>query len=106
MLCRLKPIQTNDIGLLCVFTHATKEKKLKEKKTLKTSHIIFKPFTLIGCVIERNVIIAPGSVLPVDTFVPSGQLWAGNPAKYVRDLTDDEKKKVKKVLTAYSKITS
>lgn len=50
--------------------------------------------------IERNVIIAPGSVLPVDTFIPSGQLWAGNPAKYIRDLTDDEKKKVKKVLTA------
>lgn len=106
MLRKLTSIKTNDIGLICVFRHATKVKKRKEKKTLTTSHIIFKLFTLIGCVIERNVIIAPGSVLPVDTFVPSGQLWAGNPAKYVRDLTDDEKKKVKKVLTSWSKMTS
>ena len=35
-------------------------------------------------------VLAPGSVLPPGRRIPSGQLWAGSPAKYVRDLTKDE----------------
>ena len=41
--------------------------------------------------------MAAGSVLPADTLIPAGQFWAGNPAKYIRDLDDDEKKNFKKV---------
>ena len=53
---------------------------------------------LIGCVLEKYSVLAAGSVLPADSFIPAGQLWAGNPAKYVRDVDDAEKKKTKKVL--------
>ena len=35
-------------------------------------------------------VLAPGSVLPPGRRIPSGQLWAGTPAKFVRDLTKDE----------------
>ena len=35
-------------------------------------------------------VLAPGSVLPPGRRIPSGQLWGGTPAKFVRDLTKDE----------------
>lgn len=63
-----------------------------------TLHIILiQSLTLIGCVLEKYSVLAAGSVLPADSFIPAGQLWAGNPAKYVRDVDDAEKKKTKKV---------
>ena len=34
--------------------------------------------------------LAPGSLLPPGRLVPRGQLWAGVPARYVRNLTADE----------------
>jgi carbonic anhydrase/acetyltransferase-like protein (isoleucine patch superfamily) len=66
-----------------------------------------------GCEIGHNCMIAAGAVLLpskpafslklsrlvqgnkslqtyVDTVVPSKQLWAGNPAAYVRDVTEEE----------------
>jgi len=41
-------------------------------------------------VIEEGAMVAAGAVVTPRTIVPSGQLWAGNPARYMRDLTDDE----------------
>ncbi len=43
-----------------------------------------------GCIIQDKVVIAPGSVLLPATFVSASQFWAGNPAVYVRDVTDEE----------------
>lgn len=47
--------------------------------------------------LELQSKLAAGSVLAPDTLVPAGQLWAGNPAVYIRDLEDDEKDNIKKV---------
>jgi len=44
-----------------------------------------------GSYVEAYSIVGSNSVLPSGTRVKSGQLWAGSPAKYVRDLTDSEK---------------
>lgn len=54
---------------------------------------------LEGCVVERNSMIAAGSVLLPHTIVPSGQLWAGNPAVYIRDVKDEE-------IMAFEKVSS
>lgn len=43
-----------------------------------------------GCVVEYGSMVADGAVLAPYTQVPSKQLWAGNPAKFVRDIEDDE----------------
>ncbi len=43
-----------------------------------------------GCVIESDAMLAAGAMLTPGKRIPSGQLWAGRPAKYVRDLTPDE----------------
>ena len=45
-----------------------------------------------GCTVGTGSIIAAGAVLPPQTHVPSNQMWAGNPAKYMRDVTDAELK--------------
>ncbi|MFV0645799.1 MAG: gamma carbonic anhydrase family protein [Sphingomonadaceae bacterium] len=41
-----------------------------------------------GCVIEGDGMLAAGGLLTPGKRIPSRQLWAGSPAKYVRDLTD------------------
>lgn len=40
--------------------------------------------------IGNNCIIGAGSLVTERTIIPDGQLWFGNPAKYRRDLTEDE----------------
>lgn len=42
-----------------------------------------------NCVIEDNCIIAAGAVLLENTHVKSGSVWAGVPAKKVKDLSPD-----------------
>ena len=41
-----------------------------------------------GCEIESDAMLAAGAMLTPGKRIPSGQLWAGRPAKYVRDLSE------------------
>jgi gamma-carbonic anhydrase len=41
-----------------------------------------------GCEIEGDAMLAAGAMLTQGKRIPAGQLWAGRPAKYVRDLTE------------------
>lgn len=41
-----------------------------------------------GCEIEGDAMLAAGAMLTPGKRIPAGQLWAGRPAKYVRDLTE------------------
>ena len=43
-----------------------------------------------GCEIESDAMLAAGAMLTPGRRIPSGQLWAGRPAKYVRDLRPEE----------------
>jgi carbonic anhydrase/acetyltransferase-like protein (isoleucine patch superfamily) len=44
-----------------------------------------------GCEIESFGMLAAGALLTPGKRIPAGQLWAGRPAKYVRDLTPAER---------------
>ena len=44
-----------------------------------------------GAVVEQGAMVAAGALVPPGKTVGAGQLWAGTPAKYVRDLTEVEK---------------
>mmetsp|Transcript_6803 Transcript_6803/g.14241 ORF Transcript_6803/g.14241 Transcript_6803/m.14241 type:complete len:209 (+) Transcript_6803:315-941(+) len=44
-----------------------------------------------GAVVKKGAMIAAGSLVTPGKEVPSGQLWGGRPAKYMRDLTQNEK---------------
>lgn len=41
-----------------------------------------------GCRIESDAMLAAGAMLTPGKTIPTGQLWAGRPAKYVRDLSE------------------
>lgn len=41
-------------------------------------------------VLEPRSMLAAGALLTPNKVVPTGQLWGGNPARYMRDLTDEE----------------
>ncbi|MGC6518234.1 MAG: gamma carbonic anhydrase family protein [Candidatus Puniceispirillaceae bacterium] len=43
-----------------------------------------------GAVVEKGAMVAAGAMVTPSKRVPSGELWAGRPAKKMRDLTDDE----------------
>src|SRR3954454_183562 len=41
-----------------------------------------------GCEIESGAMLAAGAMLTPGKRIPSGQLWAGRPARYLRDLNE------------------
>jgi carbonic anhydrase/acetyltransferase-like protein (isoleucine patch superfamily) len=43
-----------------------------------------------GCVIESDAMLAAGAMLTPGKRIPSRQMWQGRPAKYARDLGDEE----------------
>jgi carbonic anhydrase/acetyltransferase-like protein (isoleucine patch superfamily) len=44
-----------------------------------------------GSYMEKQSILGAGSYLGSGQKVPSGELWAGNPAKKIRDITEEER---------------
>jgi carbonic anhydrase/acetyltransferase-like protein (isoleucine patch superfamily) len=40
-----------------------------------------------GAVIGKNAIIGAGAIVTQNTKVPAGTVWAGNPAKYIKDVS-------------------
>ncbi len=57
-----------------------------------------------GAVIEGFSMLAAGALLTPGKRIPKGQLWAGSPAKYMRDLTDKEIEYIKWSATHYAKL--
>ncbi len=53
--------------------------------------------------IESNAILAAGAVVLPHTTIPAGQMWAGNPAIYIRDCTTAEIDGIKKQSEGYIK---
>jgi carbonic anhydrase/acetyltransferase-like protein (isoleucine patch superfamily) len=45
--------------------------------------------------VEKFAMLAAGAVLTPKKVVKSGQIWAGNPARYFRDMTQEEKNYIK-----------
>jgi carbonic anhydrase/acetyltransferase-like protein (isoleucine patch superfamily) len=43
-----------------------------------------------ACEIESGGMLAAGAMLTPGRRIPAGQLWAGRPAKYLRDLSEEE----------------
>ncbi|MCB1841099.1 MAG: gamma carbonic anhydrase family protein [Alphaproteobacteria bacterium] len=44
-----------------------------------------------GAVVESRGMLAAGALLTPGKRVPRGQLWSGRPAKFMRDMTQEEK---------------
>jgi carbonic anhydrase/acetyltransferase-like protein (isoleucine patch superfamily) len=56
---------------------------------------------LSGCVIGAGALIAGGSLVKEGTQVPPGTLWAGCPAKQLRELNEDQRERVRATYRNY-----
>ncbi|KAG6481254.1 hypothetical protein ZIOFF_057850 [Zingiber officinale] len=45
---------------------------------------------LLGVVVEKHEMVAAGSLVRQNTTIPCGQVWGGNPARFLRMLADEE----------------
>ncbi len=54
------------------------------------SFVGFAAQVMDGCVIESDAMLAAGALLTPGKQIPARQLWAGRPAKYMRDLSDED----------------
>jgi carbonic anhydrase/acetyltransferase-like protein (isoleucine patch superfamily) len=45
---------------------------------------------LDGAVVESGAMVAAGALVPPGKIVKSGELWAGNPAQKLRDITEKD----------------
>ncbi|WP_340313555.1 gamma carbonic anhydrase family protein [Rhizorhabdus argentea] len=54
-----------------------------------------------GCVIEPDGMLAAGAMLTPGKRIPSGQLWSGRPARFMRELSPQEMAQNQKGVAAY-----
>ena len=56
---------------------------------------------LDGAVVESEAMVAAGAVVTPGKIVRRGELWAGSPARKMRDLTDDDFATFKRIAAEY-----
>ncbi|GMY28379.1 gamma carbonic anhydrase 1, mitochondrial [Fagus crenata] len=59
---------------------------------------------LDGVVVEKNAMVAAGALVRQNTRIPAGEVWAGNPAKFLRKLTDEEVAFISQSASNYSNL--
>ena len=60
-----------------------------------------------GCIIESYALIAAGAVVTAGTHVKSGELWAGVPAKKIKDVPESLRKgEIERIARNYVKYSS
>ncbi|KAL0425259.1 UNVERIFIED_CONTAM: Gamma carbonic anhydrase-like 2, mitochondrial [Sesamum radiatum] len=58
-----------------------------------------------GSLVETHSILEAGSVVPPGRRIPNGELWAGNPAKFVRTLSHEEILEIPKLAVAINDLS-
>eukprot|EP00245_Coleochaete_scutata_P006041 TRINITY_DN20151_c0_g1_i1.p1 TRINITY_DN20151_c0_g1~~TRINITY_DN20151_c0_g1_i1.p1 ORF type:complete len:257 (+),score=46.86 TRINITY_DN20151_c0_g1_i1:213-983(+) len=61
---------------------------------------------LDGVVVEKGAIVAAGSLVTQNTRIPSGQIWAGNPAKFLREVKPEENGFFEKSAASYAELAA
>ncbi|KAI0563290.1 carbonic anhydrase 6 [Gracilaria domingensis] len=59
-----------------------------------------------GAVVGRYSVLEPGTYVGEGVIIPDGELWAGSPARKVRDVTADEQLKMKQEAERRYAVTS
>ncbi|XP_047314628.1 gamma carbonic anhydrase-like 1, mitochondrial [Impatiens glandulifera] len=58
-----------------------------------------------GSLVESHSIHEAGSVVPPGQRIPMSELWAGNPARFVRTLTHEETLEIPKLAIAVNELS-
>ncbi|CAL9171830.1 unnamed protein product, partial [Musa hybrid cultivar] len=59
---------------------------------------------LDGVVVEKHGMVAAGALVRQNTRIPCGEVWGGNPAKFLRKLTDEEIAFISQSATNYANL--
>ena len=59
-----------------------------------------------GCVVESGSIIAAGAVVPPNTHIEKGSLYAGVPAKKIKEVTEEQCALIERTAANYPKYAS
>lgn len=59
-----------------------------------------------GAEIEDGAMVAAGALVPPNKRIPKGELWAGSPARKMRDLTEDDFKHMKWSAAHYAELAA
>ncbi|XP_039053266.1 gamma carbonic anhydrase 1, mitochondrial-like isoform X2 [Hibiscus syriacus] len=59
---------------------------------------------LDGVVVEKHAMVAAGALVRQNTRIPAGEVWGGNPAKFLRKLTDEEIEFISRSATNYTNL--
>ncbi len=57
-----------------------------------------------GAVVKSGAFVAAGSLVTPGKCIPSGQLWGGRPARYMRDLNEEDYKLIEWSWSHYRKL--
>jgi carbonic anhydrase/acetyltransferase-like protein (isoleucine patch superfamily) len=68
------------------------------------SFVGMKACVMDGAVVESGAWVAAGAVVTPGKRVPKGQLWAGTPARYLRDVTPDEALYIERLPKHYARL--
>jgi carbonic anhydrase/acetyltransferase-like protein (isoleucine patch superfamily) len=70
------------------------------------SFVGMKACVMDGVVVEGGAMVAAGALVTPGKRIPTGQVWSGSPAKYMRDLTDAERAFIPVSAERYAKLAS
>jgi carbonic anhydrase/acetyltransferase-like protein (isoleucine patch superfamily) len=59
---------------------------------------------LNGVKVGEGAVVGAGSLVPEGKEIPAGTLWMGFPARYVRDLREEERERFKRTPQVYSSL--
>ncbi|KAK4269522.1 hypothetical protein QN277_022669 [Acacia crassicarpa] len=59
---------------------------------------------LDGVVVEKHAMVAAGALVRQNTRIPCGEVWGGNPAKFLRKLTNEEIAFISRSATNYTNL--
>ncbi|HJT08559.1 MAG TPA: gamma carbonic anhydrase family protein [Stellaceae bacterium] len=68
------------------------------------SFVGMKACVMDGAVVESGAWVAAGAVVTPGKCVPKGQLWAGTPARYLRDVTPEEAVYIERLPQQYARL--
>jgi gamma-carbonic anhydrase len=70
------------------------------------SFVGMKACVMDGVVVESGAWVAAGAVVTPGKRVPKGQLWAGTPARYLRDVTPAEALYIERLPQQYARLAT
>ena len=78
--------------------------RLKACTIEDNAHIGMGSILNTGSYVEKGAMLGAGTVLAPFQRIPAGQLWVGNPARYLRDVTTEEVQFISEMAEHYIKV--